>query len=313
MLDEIPVINSQIDEPNQVNNKVQGALSVLANLAGTREVEIDLPILKTKVFVQPVNGSEELQQRTMKVSGAAFIESFNKVIFEHCRFDSVEFKNLKDFQDNLTPPDKALLVYALLDSTFTKLPEKVITCPSCGKTNTYTLSPSELLHADTITKEWNNKQDILEYEINSEVVPGFNIIYAMPTETERIQILKDKENSELRENIKEHNDVLNPMELLTIYVKRIEIKKSKDSKDSKDDFIILDDKINEILPTLTKTPLELQSKLLEDTSLKEFIDYNPNFYLDIHCENLGCEVPDFKWDKIDPEQDFFLKALSVYN
>ncbi len=49
------------------------ALSALQNLAGTRQVEVELPILQTKAMVRPVDGSEELRLRTMKASGAAFI------------------------------------------------------------------------------------------------------------------------------------------------------------------------------------------------------------------------------------------------
>lgn len=308
MLDEIPVPaaaqNVAAVEPKET--EVQRALSALANLAGTREVEIDLPILRTKVYVQPVNGSEELRLRTMKASGAAFIKSFNKVIFEHCRFEGVKFEGLEDFQDNLTPPDKALLVYALLDATFSKLPEKMIKCPTCGTSDTHSPEPEALLHKDTISKTWEHKEDYNEYEISSEIVPGFKVVYSMPNETSRIKILEAKENAQMREDLEEYGDVLNAMELFAVYVKRLEITEG-------DEVHILDNKVEQIIPTMNKMPLELQAKLLEDTTLEEFVEYTPKFYLNIHCSNLTCEKPDFKWDKVDPEQDFFLKALSVYN
>lgn len=309
MLDEIPVgpLAQTAIEPKELEkNSVQEALSALANLAGTREVEIELPILKTKVYVQPVNGSEELRLRTMKASGATFIKSFNKVIFEHCRFEGVKFNDLEDFQDHLTPPDKALLVYALLDATFSKLPEKMIKCPTCGTSDTHSPEPENLLHADTISKTWDHEKEYTDYELISEIVPGFKVIYSMPSETERIKILEEKKNSEMRNDLEEYGDVLNAMELFAVYVKRLEIMEG-------DKVHILDDKVQQIIPTMNQMPLELQAKLLEDVTLEEFVDYSPKFYLDIHCSNLGCEKPDFKWDKIDPEQDFFLKALSVYN
>jgi len=309
MLDEIPVPNTAAAQTPAVQPKVgdvEGALSALNNLAGTREVEIDLPILKTKAFIKPVNGSEELRLRTMKASGAAFIKSFNKVIFEHVRFESIKFDNFDDFESHLTPPDKSLLVFSLLDSTFSKLPEKMITCPNCGQSDTHSPNPQSLIHADTITKVWEEEKDFTEFELVSEIVPGFKVFYAMPNESERIKILETKENEDLRNNIEETGDVLSAMELFAVYVKRIEI--NENGKVFK-----LTDKIKEILVTLNKMPLELRAKLLDDLTIKKFVDFTPNFYLDITCSNLGCSKPKFKWDEVDPENDFFLKALSVYN
>lgn len=282
------------------------ALSALQNLAGTREVEVELPILRTKAIVKPVNGSEELRLRTMKASGAAFINSFNKLIFEHTTFEGVKFNDLPDFEKHLTPPDKALLVYALLDATFSKLPEKVITCPYCGTTDNHSPSPSAIFHPDTIPSVWKETLDFPEFEISSELVPGFTVVYAMPTEEDRVKILKQKENSEMRDSIEQDGDVLSALELFCIYIKRLEI------KDGESEFI-LTDKIVDIIPTVKTMPLDLQSKLLEDNSLAPLIEYTPNFYLDISCSNINCPEKHFKWEGISPEQDFFRKALSVYN
>ena len=282
------------------------ALSALQNLAGTRQVEIDLPILKTKAIVKPVDGSEELRLRTMKASGAAFINSFNKLIFEHTEFEGVKFANLADFQKHLTPPDKSLLVYALLDATFSKLPEKIITCPSCGTTDNHSPSPDALMHADSIPSIWKEDKEFNEYEIVSEIVPGFTVVFAMPTEEDRMQILQQKENSQMRDSIDENGDVLSSLELFCIYIKRLEIVDGET-------IFKLEDKINDIIPTIKQMPLDLQSKLLEDSSVAPLIEYTPNFYLNITCSNIHCHDREFKWEGISPEQDFFLKTLSVYN
>ena len=242
----------------------------------------------------------------MRTSGSKFIKSFNELLYNHSKFDSLEFSSVDDFINHLTPPDKALLVYALLDSTFTKLPEKIITCPSCGTQNSHTFAPSELIHDDTVKNSWIESEDFDKYEISSDIIPGFKVVYKMPTETDRMQILVEKETSDMRESVKEYNDVLNTLEVFCIYIKRLEIKKG-------DELIVLDDKIKDIIPTIMGMPLELQSKLLEDSTVKPLVEYSPNFYLNIQCDNIHCESPVFKWENVNPEQDFFRKALSVHN
>ena len=52
---------------------------------------------------------------------------------------------------------------------------------------------------------------------------------------------------------------------------------------------------------------------LEDTKVSKLVGYTPNFYLDITCSNIECKKKAFKWEGVSPEQDFFLKTLSVYN
>lgn len=282
------------------------AIAALALLAGTREVEVELPILQTKAIVTPVTGAEDLVQKTMRTSGSKFIKAFNELLYTHTSFDSLEFSSSDDFINHLTPPDKALLVYGLLDSTFTKLPEKVITCPNCGTKNTYELPPADLIHDDTISKGWEESADFEKYELESIIIEGFKVVYKMPSETDRMQILLEKETSEMRESVQEHNDILNTLEMFCVYIKRLEIQTA-------DETLILEDKIKDIIPTIKGMPLELQSKLLEDTTVKTLVDYSPNFYLNIQCDNIKCSDPVFKWENINPEQDFFRKALSVYN
>ncbi len=286
--------------------QANSALSALQNLAGTRKVEIDLPILNVKAVVRPIDGSEELSLRTMKASGSTFINSFNDLILTHTTFEGVKFLDLEDFQKHLTPPDKSLLVYALLDSTFSELPEKVITCPECGTTDTHSPEPSALIHADTIPSVWKEKEDFDKFEIRSEIVPGFTVIYSMPTEADRVLILKQKENSKMRDSIEDNGDVLSSLELFCVYIKRLEIQNGEE-------LITLSDKLIDIIPTVKQMPLDLQSKLLEDDSVMPLVEYTPNFYLDIECSNIHCAKRHFKWENINPEQDFFLKTLSVYN
>lgn len=282
------------------------AISALQVLAGTRSVEIELPILKTTVTVTPINGSEDLRLRTMRSSGATFIKAFNTLLFEHSTFKDIKFSGLHDFQAHLTPPDKAMLVYALLAATFSKLPEKVITCPACKQTHNYSFAPNAMLQADTITRTWDMSEDFTDYLIESEIVPGFKVFYSMPTEMDRLAILEAKSNSEMRDSVDTDNDVLSAIELFCIYIKKIEIKNG-------DETITLTDKLFDVIPTIKGMPLDLQTTLLDDLSVAPLVEFNPNFYLKIYCQNKDCGKPEFTWSNVNPEQDFFRKALSVYN
>ena len=282
------------------------AISALQVLAGTRSVEVELPILKTNVVVTPITGSEDLKLRTMRSSGATFIKNFNTLLFEHSIFKDIKFSGIDDFQSHLTPPDKAMLVYALLGSTFSKLPEKVITCPACKQQNNYSFAPNAMLHSDTLTRKWDLPQEFTDYLIESEIVSGFKVFYAMPTEMDRLAILEAKSNSSMRDSVDVDNDILSAIELFCIYIKRLEIKNG-------DDVIILTDKLFDIIPTIKGMPLDLQTTLLDDLSVAPLVEFNPNFYLNIKCPNDKCTKPDFVWSNVNPEQDFFRKALSVYN
>lgn len=282
------------------------AISALQALAGTRSVEVDLPILKTTVVVTPITGSEDLKLRTMKSSGATFIQNFNTLLFEHTTFKDIKFSGVNDFQNHLTPPDKAMLVYAILAATFSKLPEKVITCPHCKVQNNYLFPPSAMLQPDTLVRKWDLDKDFTDFLITSEIVPGFKVFYAMPTEADRLAILEAKSNSEMRDSVDADNDILSAIELFCIYIKRLEIVNG-------DETIILTDKLFDIVPTIKGMPLDLQTTLLDDLSVAPLVEFNPNFYLKINCSNPECSKPEFVWNNINPEQDFFRKALSVYN
>jgi hypothetical protein len=282
------------------------AISALQVLSGTRSVEVELPILKTTVVVTPITGSEDLKLRTMRSSGSTFIRNFNTLLFEHSTFKDIKFSGIDDFQNHLTPPDKAMLVYALLASTFSKLPEKVITCPACKQQHTYSFAPSAMLQGDTLTRKWDMEKDFTDYLIESEIVPGFKVFYSMPTEMDRLAILEAKSNSDMRDSVDTDNDVLSAIELFCIYIKRLEIKNGEE-------VIVLTDKLFDVVPTIKGMPLDLQTTLLDDLSVAPLVEFNPNFYLNIKCSNDDCPKPDFIWSNVNPEQDFFRKALSVYN
>ncbi|MFA7129458.1 MAG: hypothetical protein WC136_09835 [Sphaerochaeta sp.] len=295
MLDEIKI-------PENKQTKLGSALNVLNTMCDVRTSEVDLPILRTSCEITPLTGSEDLTLKTLRASGSTFVRNFNKLIYDHTKFKNIEFESFEDFQNNLTPPDKSMLVFGLLDSTFKTLPEKVITCPHCKKSDTYHFHPSDIVHSDTFTKEWTHPMD---YTVSSEVSPGVTLFYGMPTEKDKLSIIDSKSNGQLRKNLEDEDDILNNVDVVGMYIKKIEIRKGKE-------VITLTDKKEEIIPLLNDCPFELKLKIIEDETISQFTDYVPNYYLNIVCKDGLC-AKEFKWDNINPENDFFRKALSIYN
>ena len=304
-------INIPNDKPTQspeldaMTPPFMKALTALDKLSTVKKIELYLPILKTDVVVEPYIGAEDLDLKSMQTSGVEYVDAFNKLLFRKCTFKDIAFKNYEDFIKNVTPVDKTLLVYGLLAATFSKLPEKTIGCPKCNKQEVYDMfSPSDMYHPeDIIEKEWTYSS-VDDFLIQSKILDGFDIEYKMPTESDKLQILSFKDNASLRNTLKEENDVFTPMEMIALYINKMTIKDG-------DSEIVLTDKIKDILPTLKKMPLDLKTGILEDGSIELFSDYMPNFYLKCKCQNPECGH-DFIWAEVNPEQDFFRKAIFVY-
>jgi hypothetical protein len=127
----------------------------------------------------------------------------------------------------------------------------------------------------------------------------------MPTEQDKLDLLFNKSNGEIRENIDDTNNVLSPIEVLALYIKKIVIKEGNDDKSD----IVLTDKKNEIIPCIVSTPIDIRSKILEDDTIDYFAEYMPDFYFNMHCEKCKHE---WKLGGIDPEVEFFRQASSVY-
>ena len=282
---------------------IQNALMSLSKLAKVNSVEIDLPMLQCSAVVQPITGADDLLQRTLKASGYQFIKLFNKLLFTNTTFEGIAFEDLEDFEKHLSAPDKALLVYALLSATYTTLPEKMITCPHCDKKSDYTLQPSDMIQKDTLTKEWEHDVSFDEYTVTREIVEGFSIDFKMQTEESKLELIKNKTNKDMQDNVNQNGQLLTNIELISLYIDKLIIDDGNDSKEYS--------KVADILEIISNMPPELQSKLIEDNTVENFLDYNPNFYMKIKCKNNVCGKV-FDWFDINPENDFFRKSVSIY-
>ena len=283
------------------------ALNVLATLSKTRKTEVRLPILQINAIVSPFSGAEDLYLQTLQVQGATFHKYFDEIIYEHTEFIGIKFESFEDFLEHLSPIDKQVLVTGLLQATFTELPEKIIKCPKCGEADNYKFNPREMVHEDTYLKEWDKDQAPEDYTISNEIIPGLIVHYCMPTEAQKLKVLNFSSSSQMRTNLEKHNEVFSLIDLMSIYIKRIVIVGG--SEDGSD--LVLDD-INDILPTIKEMPIDIQTMLIADQTVDTFTEFNPFYYFNIKCGVPTCGH-EFKWDNIKPEQDFFRKALSLYN
>ena len=290
------------------------ALSALNKLAGVNETEIRLTMLNVSAKVKPISGTDDLLQKTVRSSGIEFIRGFNRLIYNNTTFVGIDFESFEDFENNITPPDKRALIYALLAATYTTLPEKRITCPHCQERGDYHLKPSDMLQEDTFKKPWDIKEKECEYQdyrVDSEIIPGVVISYGMPSETDKLNLIRNKNDNELRKNIEDGNSLLNNMDIIALYIKSIFIK----GKTKKDNITITSDQIEDgvsvIQQTINGMPADIQIKIIEDEKIGEFMDYNPDFYMKLICRNDNCNKS-FNWFDINPETDFFRKSLSIY-
>ena len=295
-----------LEKKQKKQSKATDALNVLSKLSGARKTEIYLPILKTRVIMSPFSGAEDLYLQTLKVSGSTFHRYTDEMLYQQAEFLDLGFSSFDDFLNNITPIDKSVMFVGLLQATFNELPEKIIACPKCGKSDTYAFSPEQLVHPDTYPKVWDKEEDARHYEVTNELVPGVFITYGMPYEGLKLEVLSSNSSEDMRNNLEKHKDVLNLVDFMALYIRKMVIK-SEGSED-----IVMTNMKEDILPTVKNMPLDLQVKLIDDSTIDVFTEYNPYYYINIDCGNPACNHK-FKWDDIKPENDFFRKALSLYN
>jgi len=294
--------------PQSPVSKSASALDVLKILSKTRKTEVRLPVLRVNAIVSPFIGAEDLYMQTLKVSGASFHRYVDELLFKQTEFMGIVFSDFNDFITNISPIDKQVLIVGLLQATFTELPEKVITCPKCGQPDSYKFKPEELIHDDSYLKEWDKDEDVADFEISSKITDNIEVVYQMPTEAKKLEVLNYTSSSQMRNNLEKHNEVFSLLDLMCIYIKRIIIT----PEDKTQQVIILEDLMEDIIPTVKGMPLDLQTLLIADPTIDEFTVFNPYYYFNIQCSVPTCSHQ-FKWDEVKPEQDFFRKALSIYN
>jgi len=284
-------------------NDVEEAIANLNDLSSIGTVEVELPILQCRAVISPIVGNDDLIQKTLKTTGYNFIKTFNELLLKNTKFEGIDFESLEDFEKHLSASDKMIIIHGLLDATYSTLPEKLITCPHCKKQNPYTFTPSDMVHEDTYKKQWSHDEDFTEYRATKTIIDGFDIVYKMGTEDQKLKLLKNKSTQQLKDDLQDVGGLLNNLELITLYIDKIIIGKGKNKK------IYSDDK--KIIDIINGMAADLKTKVIEDQTINEFLEYAPNYYLNVFCKDISCSK-EFNWYDIDPETDFFRKSVSIY-
>jgi len=281
--------------------KYMEALSHVSSVADIRSIETELPILKVKVEVSPLTGSEEQALKTAAVSPESFLKKLDELLFHHTKFQNVRFESYNQFLANLFPPDKTMLIWALLNATYLVLPTMEKQCESCGEMYLVDAAPSELIHEDSITKIWDSELPPTEDRIIQSALDGYLVFeLGMPSERDRLIVTKLLNPEQAKENINQTGGLLSYTDNLIFFTKAIVVGEG-------DDRIVLTDLIQDIAPFLRNLPPKVADAVKNQIDLDMYSEYMPEFYLNTTCRHCGNK----ERIDVDPEVAFFRKAVSL--
>ena len=282
--------------------KYMSALESMLSMADIRSIETQLPILKTTVEITPMTGQEEQAIRTAAASPEGFLKKLDELLFGHTKFKDREFTSYHEFLANLYPPDKSVMIWALLTSSYMVLPTMEKECSECSKTYIIDSTPGELIHDDTIEKSWDKPLPPSEYTEVQDAIPGMlSFEIGMPSERDRLVVTKLINPSQAKENLENTGGILSYNDNLAFFSKAIMVEGEDQPK------IVMTDVINDMHPFLSNLPPKITDAVKNNLDLSVFDEYMPRFYLSTKCTHCGAsEEVD-----VDPEVAFFRKAISL--
>jgi len=248
-VDKLKQLEEQFGIKTKKVPKYMEALKVANKVVNVREVEIELPILRAKVKMMPMEGIDDMHLKTMFASGANFLYTFNDILFKHLNQLGQElFTDLKDFHAKASTPDKRMMVFGIIAATYDRLPERTIVCPKCQKEELHTLDPQLLLKPDSIMKPYEISKTITEafpngvpytdFGINTIIVPfddeeeestQISIKFGLPMEQDKLDVMSitDISPHKVEEN---GGEILTSLEYLITFIKTITFTSSKFDK-----------------------------------------------------------------------------------
>jgi len=296
-----PTAQEKIKSSVPVGPKYMSALDSIMKVADIRSIETELPILKVKVEVSPLSGEEEMALKTAAVSPESFLKKIDELLFKHATFKDFDFKSYDDFLSNLYPPDKSMLIWALMTASYLVLPTLETICGECGERYVIEASPEEMFQTDTVEKVWDNPLTVNEYVDVQTVLDGYlTFEITMPSEKDRLIITKLVNPQKAKENMEKTGNILSYMDNLIFFTKSVVV--GTDSER-----IVLTDVIQDIYPFLKSLPPKIQDVIKHDIDVDIFDKYMPRFYVKTQCTHCGAKE---ELD-LDPELAFFRKAVSL--
>lgn len=286
--------------PN-IGPKYLSALESVLTIADIRSIEAQLPILKCKVEVSPLTGQEEQALRSSSVSPESFLKKLNELVYNHTTFSDREFTSFNDFLSSIYPPDKSILIWALMSASYLVLPTMEKECESCSQKYVIEGSPEELIHEDTLTKIWEHSDGpsvftTTQYALDGQL--GFEI--GMPSERDRLVLAGMINPEKAKDNISKTGGLMSYADNLVFFTKAIMVGKDGDR-------IVLTNMQQDIYPFLHNLPPKISDAIKGSMDLSIFDEYMPKFYLDSRCDHCANQEK----ISIDPEIAFFRKAISL--
>ena len=281
--------------------KYMDALENVLQVADIRSIETELPILRTKAEVSPLTGEEELALKTASVSPETFLKKLDEILFRHTTFTNFKFASYQEFLANLFPPDKSMLIWALMTASYLVLPTLEKVCENCGENYLIDSAPADMIHEDSIPKIWDKDLPPSEYTVVQSVLNGYlTFEIGMPSERDRLVITKLVNPAEAKENIERTGGLLSYADNLTFFTKAIVVGDGNER-------IVLTDVIQDIHPFLKNLPPKVADAVKNEVDVTVYDEYMPRFYLKTTCSHCGHKEE----IDLDPEIAFFRKAVSV--
>jgi len=291
----------QVKSRLPIGPKYMEALNQVTTVADIRSIETELPILKIKVEVTPLTGSEEQALKTAAVSPESFLKKVDELLFHHVKFQNIKFESYNQFLANLFPPDKSILIWALLNATYLVLPTMEKECENCNELYLVDSTPKELIHEDTITKIWDSELPPTEDRIIQTALNGYLVFeLGMPSERDKLIISKLLNPDQIKDNINQAGNILSYTDNLVFFTKTIIV-------GTGDERIVLTDLVQDIAPFIRNLPPKVSDAVKNEIDLEIYSDYMPDFYLNTTCSHCGNQEKIY----IDPEISFFRKAVSL--
>jgi hypothetical protein len=277
------------------------ALKKIEGLSDSKATEVELPLLNTKAEVTPLTGKEEQSLRTASVTIDGFLLKLNELLYSHVTFRDFTFNSFQDFLENLFPPDKSLLVWALLNSSYLTLPTLEKQCESCKQTYRIEAAPMEMVHGDTLKQRWEHIETPGVFTVRQTVVvDGIEIELQVPSEKVRVILADFLGNKGVKNNVQNTGNVFSYSDTLVYFIKSIVVGSGADA-------VVLRDAIADIYPFLKNVPPKVMDLIRSKIDITVFDDYMPEFYLDTSCTFCGHNEKVL----VDPETTFFRKTLSI--
>jgi len=307
--DDLDEIREQVTENIDSSDEpdiIDIALQVLSE-DNIERTTVFLPALKTEIILNPLTSIDELSMDTNRLSLKDFVHLLNGIVLKHIEYPQEfkgVFKSLKNFEKNILPLDKNLILHTLLNISFDKLTEFPMTCENCGEEfiadalvkNTeakFDLTASKLKKIDF----YNLKVTQVLFNKKLEIDLGFN------PEWVKLFLMEKQGDTTTRENLKK-NVFFSIFTNLIQYIKEVRVKDAqgnivvKFNSDTKTN-------INKLFQFFSKMPMKSKEILIDQIDLSILDPYLPEFNLKVICPK--CHHVHIL--PYQPETEFFRKAL----